>query len=117
MANIKCLHIPDTSLIIKIFILLSGFTRENFHSLKFIHKTGVFRCTNDFDKNGVIYAMGSSFRTTRWINPRKSGLVTRVTTTRCSDKLGSARDLFDNLISRGWKATPTMTMDHGGVLP
>lgn len=70
--------------------LRKGFADENY-KLK-----GVFHYIGDFDKNGVIYAMGSSFRTTSWVNPSsKSDLSTRVTATRSSTKLGSASDLLN----------------------
>lgn len=54
---------------------------------------GVFHYKNDFDKYGVLYWMGSNFRTVAWEHPSSnSDLAKRVS----SDKEGSASDLLDH---------------------
>ncbi|XP_022785923.1 BTB/POZ domain-containing protein At2g30600-like isoform X2 [Stylophora pistillata] len=70
--------------------LTKGFDDKNYRLKRVFHYKG------DFDRNGVIYAMGTSFGGTKWENPSsKSDLSTRVTATRSSDKLGSASDLLN----------------------
>lgn len=57
----------------------------------------VFHYENDFDKYGVLYWMGSNFRTVAWEHPgSNSDLAKRVIASRSSDKEGSASDLLDH---------------------
>ena len=59
--------------------------------------TGVLNYRKDFDRHGVIYALGTNFGTTPWVNPgSNSASPTRIIATRSSDEQGVANDLLDN---------------------
>jgi len=59
--------------------------------------TGVLNYRKDFDRHGVIYALGTNFGTTSWVNPASnSASSTRIIATRSSDEQGVANDLLDN---------------------
>ena len=59
--------------------------------------TGVLNYRKDFDRHGVIYALGTNFGTTPWVNPGSSNASpTRIIATRSSDEQGVANDLLDN---------------------
>lgn len=89
--------LPQYNLTTKEFILLSGVHSGNIYSPNFAFiYAGFFNYTKDFDRSGVIYAMGKNFGTNRrWVNPSKSGVSTRVSVSRSSDKEGSATDLLE----------------------
>lgn len=62
----------------------------------------VFNYTKDFDRCGVIYAMGTNFGANRrWVNPSRSGVSTRVSVSRSSDEVGSATDLLERCHKQG----------------
>lgn len=62
----------------------------------------VFNYKKDFDRCGVIYAMGMNFGANRrWVNPSKSGVSTRVSASRSSDEVGSATDLLERCHKQG----------------
>lgn len=57
----------------------------------------VLNYRKDFDRHGVIYALGTNFGTTPWVNPgSNSASPTRIIATRSSDEQGVANDLLDN---------------------
>ena len=66
--------------------------------------TGILNYRKDFDRHGVIYALGTNFGTTPWVNPgSNSASPTRIIATRSSDEQGVANDLLDNRTIRGTK--------------
>lgn len=59
--------------------------------------TGVLNYRKDFDRHGVLYALGTNFSTTSWVNPGStSASPTRIIATRSSDDQGDAADLLEN---------------------
>ncbi|XP_022785890.1 myosin-9-like isoform X2 [Stylophora pistillata] len=59
-------------------------------------KFGVLNYRKDFDRHGLIYALGTNFGTSSWVNPSSTNsFPTRIIATRSSDEQGSASDLLD----------------------
>ena len=61
--------------------------------------TGVLNYRKDFDRHGVLYALGTNFGTTPWVNPGgTSASPTRIIATRSSDhdEHSDAIDLLEN---------------------
>lgn len=57
----------------------------------------VLNYRKDFDRHGVLYALGTNFGTTAWVNPGSTSVSpTRIITTRSSDEQGDAIDLLRN---------------------
>lgn len=57
----------------------------------------VLNYRKDFDKHGVLYALGTNFGTTSWVNPgSNSASPIRINTSRSSDDRGFATDLLEN---------------------
>ena len=95
--------LSQNNLTTKEFILLSGVHSGNIFSPNFVFiYAGVFNYKKDFDRCGVIYAMGMNFGANRrWVNPSKSGASTRVSASRSSDEVGSATDLLERCHKQG----------------
>ncbi|KAJ7371920.1 hypothetical protein OS493_022017 [Desmophyllum pertusum] len=74
-------------------------------------KTGVLNYKKDFDRHGVIYALGANFSTSPWVNPGStSASSTRIIATRSSDDQGVASDLLEN--RRGGSLSGTKDEDR-----
>ena len=72
--------------------------------------TGVHNYRKDFDRNGVIYALGTNFGHSPWVNPGDLGMSPiKVTVTRSSQDQGKAVDLLENR-----KGTLSCTKDEEG---
>ena len=61
----------------------------------FLIETGIHKYINDFDKNGVVYALATNFGRTKALR------TTIMAATRSSNEEGDATDILENCLARG----------------